>query len=113
MRPSRQVVPSGQTFVFITDYLSGGNLGIQIIPTGGASVLMTFTADDPNDGSFTPTWVTPPAPFNVAITANLFGNLALFPVRALQFVVSVSGNAAITVLQASGAPDIGGGDDGL
>ena len=107
MRPSRQVVASGNTIVFMTDYLSGGNIGIQVIPTGGASVLILFTADDPNDPAVTTSWIAMPAPFNVAITANTFGNVSLFPVRALQIAVTVSGSAAITVLQSSGAPDLG------
>ena len=107
MRPSRQVIPSGNTVVFMLDYLSSANIGIQVVPTGGASVLIMFTADDPNDATVTPTWITMPAPFNVAVTANTFGNVSLFPIRAIQIAVTVSGSAAIIVLQSSGTADLG------
>lgn len=104
------MVASGNSIIFPVDYLSSGQIAIQIIPTGGASVTVQITADDVNDPSYVTTWITPPAPFNVAITTNTLNSISLFPMRAIQFTVSVGGSAAITVLQYSGNDGVPGND---
>lgn len=93
--------------VFPVDYFQS-TLGLQVVCTGGASCLVEQTMSDPNntDQTATTTWFAAAAPFNVAITTSAQGAIALFPLRALRFTVTVSGTAAVTILQASGGDGI-------
>lgn len=93
------------------DYLQSV-AGIQVVPLGGATVLVEETMNDVNntDGIVpapTIAWFAMPTPLNVAVTANQQAALSLFPVRFLRVTVTVAGKAEITILQASGGDGLG------
>jgi hypothetical protein len=105
MRANTFIINSGSVVVFPVDYLNP-TLSLQIVPSGGCSVLAEMTLNDPNntDRVVTTTWFPMAAPFNAAISAagGAIGNVPLFPLRALRFTASGGGSAQVTVLQGSG-----------
>jgi hypothetical protein len=106
MKQSRVVIPAGQTKVLMPDYFNTV-MTIQITIIGGSSVAVTGTAEDPNDPSYTATYVALPAPLNAAIVANGIFPISLAQYRGLKFVVTGGTSAAVTILQGSGDGMVG------
>jgi len=105
MRPTRISVTAGTPVVVPIDYFNT-NCTIQIVPVGG-SMVVTATADDPNDSTYTAIYCALPAPLNAAIVANTLGYISLIGVRAVKFTLTGGGPALVTILQGSGDGGMG------
>lgn len=101
MKQSRVQIPAGQTKVLMPDYFNTV-MTVQITFTSGESVVVTATSEDPNDPTYTATYVALPAPLNVAIVATGIFPIALAQYRALKFVVTGGTAVFVTILQGSG-----------